>query len=113
MLGEVNVLVLSSMWRWLVPAHAKARLGIVSVGAEANQWSQTAKPRASPEITGNISGVNMPMMSLETVPDTTGYVGSPASQPSVYAKFWTKPWFVETGGVGGVFDPNSCALVAA
>ena len=25
-----------------VPAHMKARLGMVSVGTEANQWSQTA-----------------------------------------------------------------------
>ncbi len=30
------------MWPWLVPAQANARLGSVSVGTEANQWSQTA-----------------------------------------------------------------------
>ena len=40
--GHVNFLVLSSRWPWLVPAQAKARLGMVSVGTEANQWSQTA-----------------------------------------------------------------------
>ncbi len=40
--GQVYVLVWSSMCPWLVPARANARFGSVSVGAEANQWSQTA-----------------------------------------------------------------------
>ncbi len=35
--GQVKVFVLSSMCPWLVPARANARLGIVSVGTEANQ----------------------------------------------------------------------------
>ena len=32
--GQVNFLVTSSRWPWLVPAHTKARFGIVIVGAE-------------------------------------------------------------------------------
>ena len=56
MLGAVKVLVESSMWPWLVAAQAKARLGMVSVGTEANQWSHTAKPLARPDSTGSISG---------------------------------------------------------
>ena len=35
--GAENVLVLSSTWPMLVPAQVNARLGIVSVGTEANQ----------------------------------------------------------------------------
>ena len=34
--------VLSSMWPWLVAEQANARFGSVSVGTEANHWSQTA-----------------------------------------------------------------------
>jgi hypothetical protein len=30
------------MCPWLVPEQTKARFGSVSVGAEENQWSQTA-----------------------------------------------------------------------
>src|SRR5216683_6615074 len=70
MLGEVNVLVLSSMWPWLVAARANARFGIVSVGTEQNHWSQTAYPFASAESTGRASGVKQPMMSEATVPGT-------------------------------------------
>jgi hypothetical protein len=40
--GQVYVFVLSSMWPWLVPAQANARLGSVSVGAEQNHASHTA-----------------------------------------------------------------------
>ena len=53
MLGTVNDLVASFMCPWLVAAQAKARFGIVSVGTEPYQWSQTAKPLASPDRTGS------------------------------------------------------------
>ena len=49
MLGEVKVLVLSSMWPWLVAAPAKALFGKVSVGTDENHWSQTANPRPGPK----------------------------------------------------------------
>ena len=44
------------MWPWLVPAQANARFGKVSVGTELYQWSQTAKPLASPDRTGRADG---------------------------------------------------------
>jgi hypothetical protein len=59
------------MWPWLVAAQAKARLGNVSVGANANQWSHTAKPRARPDRTGSAWGVNTPMMLDAVVPART------------------------------------------
>ena len=68
MLGEVNVLVLSSMCPWLVAAQANARFGSVSVGTEANHWSQTANPRASADSTGSASGVKQPMIESAVVP---------------------------------------------
>ena len=40
--GQVYVFVTSSMCPWLVAAIANARFGIVSVGADAYQWSHTA-----------------------------------------------------------------------
>ena len=55
--GAENVLVLSSTWPMLVPAQVNARLGMVSVGTEANQWSQTAYPGASADSTGSAAGV--------------------------------------------------------
>src|SRR3954452_6866265 len=82
--GEVNAFVLSSMWPWLVPAQANARLGIVSVGAEANQASHTAYPRARADSTGSACGVKQPMMSPAVVP---GRIDQPDfdSQASVCA----------------------------
>ena len=68
MLGTVNDLVASSMCPWLVAAQANARFGIVSVGTEAYQWSQTAKPLASPDRMGSAAGGKMPMMFVATVP---------------------------------------------
>ena len=54
---KVKVLVLSSIWPWLVAATAKALLGKVSVGTEENHWSQTANPSPGPKRTGSVSGV--------------------------------------------------------
>src|SRR5579875_1582102 len=84
MLGEVNVWVLSSMCPWLVPEHVKARFGMVSVGTEEYQWSQTAYPWASADRTGSASGVKQPMMSFAVVPGTIDHF-SVVSQPRVYA----------------------------
>jgi hypothetical protein len=64
------VWVLSSIWPWLVAAHANARLGSVSVGTGEYQWSQTAYPRARPDSTGSASGVKQSMMSLAVAPRT-------------------------------------------
>src|SRR5277367_2610644 len=89
MVGLVNALVLSFMCPCDVPAQTKARLGKVSVGTEANHWSQTAKPLARPDRMGSIAGVNIPMMSAATVPGSIGHVGSFASHPRVYAKLVT------------------------
>ena len=83
MLGEVKVLALSSIWPWLVAQQAKARLGNVSVGTEENHWSQTANPRASPESTGRVSGVNITMISTAAVPGRTDQPGSCDSHASV------------------------------
>src|SRR5215469_4005061 len=112
MLGTVKDLVASSMWPWLVPAHANARFGIVSVGTELYQWSQTAKPLARPDSTGSASGVKQPMIHDGTVPGT-----APRWRLASYwiaeAKFVTKPDMVATGGVGALPVPNSCTLVLA
>src|SRR5690242_17110582 len=71
MLGTVKAFVLSSRWPWLVPAQAKARLGMVIVGAEQYQWSHTAKPRARPLSTGSVVGVWQAMIMSSVVPGTT------------------------------------------
>lgn len=57
MLFDVNVFVVSSMCPCDVAAQANARSGSVSVRTEANHGSQTAKPAARPDSTGNIAGV--------------------------------------------------------
>jgi len=69
--GAENDLVLSSTCPMLVAAQVKARLGIVSVGTEANQWSHTAYPVARAESTGSAAGVKQPMIMLGTVPGST------------------------------------------
>jgi hypothetical protein len=71
-----------------VAARAKARLGMVSVGAEANHWSHTAKPFASPERTGRVCGVCIPMMLAGCAP---GQGGSWVAVCIAVAKFSTKP----------------------
>jgi hypothetical protein len=78
------------MWPWLVAAHANARLGNVSVGTELYQWSHTANPRASPDMTGRACGVNIPMMPDAVVP---GWTLRPArwSQAMVALKLVTNP----------------------
>src|SRR5271170_1887097 len=109
MLCDVYFDVESSMCPWLVAAEAKARFGKVSVGADANHWSHTAYPRASPERTGSRSGVNIPIMSVATVP---GMTGRPASAPlRVLLKSITNPLFVAAAELG-VVSPNNCTLVA-
>jgi hypothetical protein len=100
------------MCPWLVAAQAKARLGNVSVGTEANQWSQTAKPRARPDRMGRASGVNMPMMLAAVVPGAT-LRPTRWSQAIVASKLVTNPWLVATGGSGAVPLPNSWELVLA
>src|SRR5215472_10409262 len=94
--GQVNVRVLSSIWPWLVAALAKARFGNVSVGAGEYQWSHTAYPRASADSTGSASGVKQPMMLLTVVPGTSLNPQLCPSQPSVEAKFFTKPCMAGT-----------------
>ena len=81
--GAENFLVLSSTWPMLVPAQVNARLGMVSVGTEANQWSHTAYPVASADSTGSAAGVKQPMISLAVVPGRTDQPGSFDCQPSV------------------------------
>src|ERR1700739_3829976 len=112
MLCTVYDEVLSFMCPWLVPAQAKARFGNVSVGTELYQWSQTAKPAARPDSTGNAVGGKMPMMSDATVPASTVRL-SCSSKVIVAAKLVTKPLLVATGGEGALPVPNSCALVFA
>src|SRR5215468_8622243 len=89
MLGEVKVLVTSSMCPCEVPAHANARFGMVSVGADENQRSETAKPFARPDSTGSIAGVYMPMMSRAVVPGSGVQPDLVDSQASVAAKLVT------------------------
>src|SRR5690349_24810865 len=101
------------MCPWLVAALAKARLGSVSVGTDAYQWSHTAYDRASAESTGSIWGVNMPMMFCGTVPGSTCHDGSLACHPSVYSLSVRNPPLVATGLAGAVVVPNSCEFVAA
>src|SRR6202021_286243 len=91
MVGLVKVLVLSSMCPCEVAAQTNARLGRVSVGAEENHWSQTAKPRARPDSTGSICGVNIPMILDATVPGRMDQLGSLACHPSVSAKAVRRP----------------------
>src|SRR5215467_12316651 len=67
MLGTVKILTWLSSRPSDVAAPANARLGIVCVGADANQWSHTAKPRASPDMIGSNSGVYIPIISDGTV----------------------------------------------
>src|ERR1700722_10483503 len=100
------------MWPWLVPAHANARFGNVSVGTELYQWSQTAKPLARPDMTGSASGVKTPMISDGTVPASEPRCVC-ASNVIAAAKFVTKPVMVATGGLGSLPLLNSCALVFA
>src|SRR3984957_840717 len=83
--GAENFLVLSSTWPMLVPAQVNARLGMVSVGTDANQWSHTAYPVASADSTGSAAGVKQPMIMLSVVPGRTDQPGSLVCQPSVYA----------------------------
>lgn len=47
---------------------AKFLLGYVRVGAEANQRSKTTYSFARVDITGKVSGVNMPIIFVSTVP---------------------------------------------
>src|ERR1700722_12910774 len=67
-LGHVKTLTLLSRCPSEVAALANARFGMVCVGTDANQWSQTANPLAKADITGSSSGVYIPMISDETVP---------------------------------------------
>ena len=68
MLGAVKDFVLSSMCPCEVPAQREGAVGQRFGGRRAEPVVAHGKPRASPDSTGSIAGVNMPMMSVATVP---------------------------------------------
>src|SRR6516164_230714 len=90
-----------------VAAPANARFGKVCVGAEANQWSQTANPRAKPDSTGSIAGVYMPMMSEACVPGSESLKCLLTSKAMALLKFLTNPSFVGAApGAGSAVENN-------
>src|SRR3954470_9409549 len=101
MLGQVNTLTWLSRWPWQVAAAAKVRFGIVCVGADENHWSQTANPRASPDMIGSISGAYMPMISEGWVPGSVSLKPLASSDWIAALKLMTNPLLVGTAPGAG------------
>src|ERR1700736_3671595 len=96
MLGQVKVFTLLSRCPCEVAAPAKHRFGMVCVGTEANQWSQTAYFRARVDMIGSISGVYMPMMSDGMVPGSVSLKCRARSEAMADLKLMTKPFMSGT-----------------
>src|SRR3954466_8339689 len=107
MLGQVKTLTWLSRCPWQVAAAAKVRLGMVWVGTDANQWSQTANPRARPDMIGSISGAYMPMISDGSVPGSVSLKPLAWSDWIAALKLMTNPWLVGTAPGAGSSVQNS------
>src|SRR5580704_2979538 len=90
-LGHVNTFTLLSRCPCEVAAAAKARLGIVCVGADANQRSHTANPFAKPDMMGNICELYMPIISEGSVPGSVSLKCRDWSEAIDDLKFMTNP----------------------
>src|SRR5215472_9067514 len=111
MLGTVKILTWLSRRPSDVAAPANARLGIVCVGADANQWSHTAKPRASPDMIGSNSGVYIPIISDGTVSGNVSLKCFARSEAIAFSKSITKPWLVGSAPDGWCSAENNCQFV--
>src|SRR6185437_683433 len=94
MLGQVKILHWLSRWPCDVAEPANARFGIVWVGADENQRSQTANPFARADMIGNISGVYMPMISDGSVSGSVSWKCLARSDAIAALKLMTKPSLV-------------------